>query len=330
MEKKNSNTHPAAKSQNADTHPAASKASYIPVPVDGFEFPVGASFISLNKLYLNMIHWHWHEEVEFIVVDKGQVTLKMPDETILLSPGDGAFFNQNRLHSLRACNGEENALYTLKFHPAFLFGYGQTTMSAKYLTPVLSSPVLHYLILRKEDSASSEMLALIRNTLASCLSKAFGYELEVKSLLCRLWKLLLPFATPGEEISAVSSNQAAVDGIRIKQALSFIEKKHMEPLTLEEIAASIHVSKSECCRCFQRSIGISPFEYLLKFRIFESTRKIMRQDDAAKSISTLAASVGFNSTSYYNKLFKKYLNCTPSEYKKSLQKFAQKNPENTL
>lgn len=329
--KKNTKS-PLSPKENENKNAASADSgntSYVPVPVDGFDFPVGASFISLDKLHLNIIHWHWHEEIEFLIINSGHVLLIMSDETILLSPGEGVFLNQNQLHSLRARDGENCSLYTLKFHPAFLFGYGQTTLSAKYLTPVLSSPDLHYLMLREDDPVSSEILTLVSDTLACCLAKRFGYELKVKSLLCSLWALLLPFATPAKELSG-TSGQASLDGTRIKQALSFIEEKHMEPLTLEEIASSIHVSKSECCRCFQRSIGITPFEYLLKFRIFESTKKMMRQDEVAKSISTLAASVGFNSTSYYNKLFKKYLNCTPSEYKKSLQKFASKNPENTL
>ena len=46
---------------------------------------------------------------------------------------------------------------------------------------------------------------------------------------------------------------------------------------------------------------------------------MMRGSAEADSIADLAASVGFNSPSYYNKLFRKYLNCTPTEYKKTLQ-----------
>ncbi len=238
---------------------------------------------------------------------------------IPLAPGEGFFLNQNQLHSIRSADKEACTLHTLKFHPSFLFGYGKTGMSAKYLTPVLSSPFLHFLILKKQDDATKEMLRLAQDTYFYCTEKKFGYELAVKSLLCCFWKLLLPFATPRKG-AVTELPHVSMDSARIKEAILFIEKKHMEPLTLEEISASIHVSKSECCRCFRRSLGLTPFEYLMKYRIFESTRKIMRGDEAAKSISTLAASVGFNSTSYYNKLFKKYLNCTPTEYIKSIQK----------
>lgn len=266
-----------------------------------------------------MIRWQWHDEIELTIVTSGHALLRLSDQNIPLAPGEGFFLNQNQLHSIRSADKEACTLHTLKFHPSFLFGYGKTGMSAKYLTPVLSSPFLHFLILKKQDDATKEMLRLAQDTYFYCTEKKFGYELAVKSLLCCFWKLLLPFAAPRKG-AVTELPHVSMDSARIKEAILFIEKKHMEPLTLEEISASIHVSKSECCRCFRRSLGLTPFEYLMKYRIFESTRKIMRGDEAAKSISTLAASVGFNSTSYYNKLFKKYLNCTPTEYIKSIQK----------
>lgn len=294
-------------------------ALFSPAPASDITFPVSAYPTDLSQLYMRMIRWQWHDEIEITLVKSGSAILRLADQTIQLLPGEGFFLNQNRLHSIRSANKEACILHTIKFHPSFLFGYGKTNMSAKYLTPVLSSAFLHFLVLKEADVATRKMHQMARDAFSCFMEKEFGYELAVKSQLCYFWKLLLPFAAPPAGATAEAPHVSA-DSTRIKQAILFIEKKHMEPLTLEEIAASIHVSKSECCRCFQRSLGLTPFEYLMKFRIFESTRKIMRGDEAAASISTLAASVGFNSASYYNKLFKKYLNCTPTEYKKSLQK----------
>lgn len=313
-----------------DTTNTLSTSLYTPVPVDGFEFPIAAALIHLSQLSMGFIHWHWHEEVEFILIQSGTVKVQLPDETLLLSPGDGMFFTQNLLHSIRPSGQEDCSLFTLKFHPAFLFGYGHTSMAAKYLTPVLSSPSLRYLVLRKEDAVMDEMLHLVRETLDCCFTKNYGYELKTKSNLCILWNHLLSFVKISPDTASFPSSQSAADSARVKEAILFIQERYMEPLTLEEIAAAIHVSKSECCRCFQRSLGITPFEYLMKYRIFESTKKIMRGDQEADSIASLASSVGFNSTSYYNKVFKKYLNCTPTEYKKSLQDAPTKNPEDVM
>ena len=89
-----------------------------------------------------------------------------------------------------------------------------------------------------------------------------------------------------------------------------------DPRTLDDIARSIHISKSECCRCFQRVLRQTPFEYLLKYRIFHAAKLIQHQDPSANSISNLAITVGFGNISYFNKVFKRYLRMTPTEYKR--------------
>lgn len=291
---------------------------YTPVPVENFDFPVGAHFLDLANLSMRFIRWHWHEEVEFIIIYSGDALLKLPDKDIPLSKGDGIFINQNCLHSIHSAGTESCTLYTLKFHPAFLFGYGETVFSSKYLTPILSSQDFHYLVLRRNDRALFEMLSLAKRVYDCCQKKTHGYELRARGYLCLLWERLLPFCSSDSSQVSAGSSHSITDSNRIKEAIRFIERSYMEPLTLEDIAASIHVSKSECCRCFKRALGMTPFEYLMKYRIFASTKKIISGDEAASSISTLATSVGFNSSSYYNKLFKKHLKCTPTEYIHSL------------
>ena len=294
------------------------------------DFPVGAFFVNLSKMHLPLVNWHWHEEVEFIIINNGQANIQFSDESLLLSPGEGIFVNQNSLHSIQGIGNEECSFYTLKFQPTFLFGYYQTYLASQYLSPVLSSPKLHYLFMKEEDKSTGELLNLVNDTLAYMLFKRFGYELKVKSLLCDIWFHLLQLTKSAERETNPLSQRAATDSTRIKQAMLYIEEHHMEQLTLDEIANSIHISKSECCRCFQRSLGLTPFEYLLKFRIFESTRKMIGDDKELVSIASLASSVGFNSVSYYNKLFKKYMNCTPTEYRKNLKNALEKKPEASL
>jgi YesN/AraC family two-component response regulator len=54
----------------------------------------------------------------------------------------------------------------------------------------------------------------------------------------------------------------------------------------------------------------------MKYRIIQATKHI--QKNTYDSISDIAGAVGFNNISYFNKVFKKFMKCTPSEYKKSL------------
>ena len=57
---------------------------------------------------------------------------------------------------------------------------------------------------------------------------------------------------------------------------------------------------------------------------------IQDNDPAYRNISDLAFNVGFNNVSYFNKVFKQYVKCTPSEYKKNLKNASGKSAENIM
>ena len=78
---------------------------------------------------------------------------------------------------------------------------------------------------------------------------------------------------------------------------------------------AISSRESECCRCFARTLQMTPFEYLMKYRILEATKKMIETIKNPMSIADIALSVGFNNVSYFNKLFKKFLGCTPTYYR---------------
>lgn len=289
----------------------------VPRPFQEPDYPVDTYYFQISMLSMLMVRWHWHEEVELILVKSGEAWVKTEDSNVVLKEGQAMFINQNLLHSIRSSGGNDGEVYSLRFHPSFLFGYEKQSLSSKYLAPLANSSYFKYLILDGQTPASSEMLQLVRRAVNVDLERAFGYELEMKSLLSRFWFLMLPNAI-SQKPSPAPTHAATFDSLRIKTAIRYIEDHHTDAITLEEIADSIHISKSECCRCFKRTLGITPFEYLMKYRIFESARKMQQKEAVAETISDLAASVGFNSPSYFNKIFKKYLKCTPLQYKRKI------------
>lgn len=294
---------------------AKSDSVFMPTRNENVDFPVTAYFSDLSRMYSGVIRWHWHEEIEIIIINSGQCNVMIDNITIPLNAGQGIMINQNVLHSIRPINDEQCTFYSLIFLPIFLLGYSATYYSSLYLTPILSSSDLKYITLEESVDWQEELIAHLNNAIAANLTRKFGYELITKAELCLFWAGILEHYASENTAKSKNISENSLDSIRVKQALMFIEEHHMEPISLLEIADSIHVSKSECCRCFKRTLRMTPIEYVMRYRIFEATRKIKRGDEESKSMSTLAMSVGFNNASYFNKLFKKYLNCTPSQYK---------------
>lgn len=282
-------------------------------------YPIHVCFIELAKMYMQRIHWHWHAEIEIIIVNHGEVYFMTDDQKIRLKAGQGILVNQNIMHSVHPVNSDCNcSLYSTTFHPSFLFGYGNTVMSGKYLAPILSSPVFRTMLLDEQDTVSAQIMDLVNSVIAVNMTKKYGYELATKSYLCQLWVILLEYVIP-QNIQKHKNTNLSLDESRVKEAIMYIEDHYSERVTLDDLSASIHISKSECCRCFKRTLQITPIEYLMKYRIFKAANMIQKDDPHSHSISDLAFAVGFNNASYFNKVFRQYLNCTPSEYKRNIR-----------
>lgn len=276
------------------------------------DYPVNARYLDLRKSYMNWIRWHWHEEMEILIVEQGIAKISTDDATYEVRPGQGIIINQNVMHCIHAKEQNICTFHSLVFHPDFIFGHKNIYLQAQYLLPVQNYQLFKIFCLDGSASWHKRMLETINDVIKVNQDKNFGYEIATKGYLCHFWTKLI-CQLPQEEISDMP--RISPDEPRVKEAMLFIRTHHAEPLTLQEIADSIHVSKSECCRCFARTLQMSPFEYLMKYRIYESTKKLMDSEQNSESIADLALSVGFNNTSYFNKLFKKFLGCTPTYYR---------------
>ena len=274
------------------------------------DYPVNARCLDLRKSYMSWIRWHWHEEME--IVDQGIAEVSTDDATYLIKPGQGLIINQNIMHCIHAHNEKSCTFHSLVFHPDYIFGHKNNYLQTEYLLPIQSYRLFKAFFLDESAPWHERMLQMLKEVIGLNLDQHFGYEIATKGYLCHFWVELLR-QIPHADAPIVS--RVSPDEQRVKEAMLFIRTHYAEPLSLQEIADSIHVSKSECCRCFARTLQMSPFEYLMKYRIYESTKKLMDSEQYFASIAELAASVGFNNTSYFNKLFKKYLGCTPTYYR---------------
>ena len=100
---------------------------------------------------------------------------------------------------------------------------------------------------------------------------------------------------------------------RIRKMLEYIQDNYDQNIGLDEIAEHVNICKSECCRFFKKHMNMTIFEYLMYLRI-QNSLPLLERDE---SVTSAAGIVGFSSTAYYGQIFKRYMNCTPREYKKN-------------
>jgi len=86
-----------------------------------------------------------------------------------------------------------------------------------------------------------------------------------------------------------------------------------ENYSVEELAKNIGLSRSMLYRRLKRLTGKSASEYIKERRL--TLAKKMLEDNAG-TVSEIACNTGFNSPSYFTKVFKKYYQITPGELRK--------------
>lgn len=277
--------------------------------------------------------------VRALLMLAGQAQASIAKNTKALREGDGLIFTGKLPAQLRPEGSASAEACLLEFNPLFLFDQAGPLIR-RYLTPVLESGP--ELTLDASQPLHSQALEHLRLAVKLHRDKSPGFELAVKGSLCHFWFLLLRLLSAGcatadpiqpesliplpgglkESLSILpwpdKGTAAPEDRERLQNALRFFEAHYAEPVSLDMIAQSVSLSRSECCRCFKRALGITPFEYLQRYRIHMALCKLRDKDTDAETVSGLSASVGFNSSSYFSKTFKQLMGCTPLEYKKRL------------
>ena len=101
----------------------------------------------------------------------------------------------------------------------------------------------------------------------------------------------------------------------ITRAKQFITEHQTEELSLEQVAKSVNTSKFYFCKVFKKSTGINFTDYLSRVRIEKSKNLLLNPN---LRVSEIAFEVGFQSLTHFNRVFKKILGQSPTEYRSQL------------
>ncbi len=110
----------------------------------------------------------------------------------------------------------------------------------------------------------------------------------------------------------------------ILKAKDMIDHRYHQNLTLEEIARSVSISPFYFCRLFREELGVSFTEYLTKVRLVKAIDLLAQ----GLSVKECSFAVGYNDPNYFSRIFRKYYQVTPSEYRGDLLKKEQGDNEN--
>jgi AraC-like DNA-binding protein/DNA-binding response OmpR family regulator len=99
----------------------------------------------------------------------------------------------------------------------------------------------------------------------------------------------------------------------VKRAVLYFQQNYNRPLSRWEVAEAIGASEDYLSRVFHREMGVSPWEYLNRYRILQAKELLRRTDDRIKIV---ARRVGFTDPAYFSRVFRKVVGTSPSAYRK--------------
>jgi len=248
-----------------------------------------------------------HDFYEFAYIDDGSLFCCFDEETVELKQGDFLLISPYHRHYYEAD----------PHHSAMLF-----IVCFRCNSDILSVLDHKIALSRGEKSIVSELMKEAKNAfvfpfrekLKLLETPVFGAQQLVESNIERLLVTLVRKEMKENENVQLVMNSLELEDHLVKDVVSLLKEHLYARITLEEICRQSYYSKTFLNSVFKKNTGTSIMYYYNRLKI-EEAKRLLRENG---SPSVIATRLGFESATYFTKVFKKYTGMTPTSYKKTV------------
>jgi len=146
-------------------------------------------------------------------------------------------------------------------------------------------------------------------------------ELQAKRTLDALTRILRPPSSETLRRVEITNVPLPLEGrfragnnqqLALRPAINYVEAHFRTKINAGRVAGLCGMSPSYFSRAFRTAYGITFQEYLMRLRTREAYRLL---NNPNASVTDVAYTVGFNDVSYFGRMFKRYYNMSPSDYR---------------
>lgn len=272
------------------------------IPHGTEDFPFQYYQEDIRQFDFGKIDWHWHQEFEFVSVTEGTITCFIGNCEHILEAGDGLFINSGMMHKFEG--SDIGVIPNILFAPGFL-APETSRIYESYIRPFVISGISH-MVFRSENGWQQKLLDMLSRIYLLADEQNYGWEMKVHVLAVEIWEELVLHRA--ESITVEKTGITKLSQARLRQMTHFMETNFQEKISLEQIARSASISKSEVLRCFKDVIHTSPIRYLNTYRLRKAKELLLTTE---KTVTEIAVSVGFDNVSYFDRMFRREYGTSP-------------------
>jgi len=99
----------------------------------------------------------------------------------------------------------------------------------------------------------------------------------------------------------------------VRKAMAYLHEHYMEPISLEDAAHYVSMSKEYLARCFRQEMGITLVTYLNRYRVNQAKAMLEKGE---RNLTEIALETGFSSSAYFSRVFRQEVGMSPRDYKR--------------
>lgn len=244
---------------------------------------------------------HWHKELEIIRVISGKLDLYVSNTHLTLVENDIAFVNCKSLH-----RGEpDNCVYECIVCDLAMMVKKSNEIFSAYINPIILGNRVIDTVIKPCGSKLYMNICLLFDILKN---EPKYYELSTMGALFTIFEQLYQ---NGAINQAKISKKISAQTLIISELVMWIDRNYAEHITLDLLSQKAGVTPNYLCRIFKEYTEKTPIEYVNSVRIDNVCYEIKW---GQKNITEAAIDNGYNSLSYFCKVFKKYKGISAKKY----------------
>lgn len=244
---------------------------------------------------------HWHDEWQFSIITKGNVRFQIQGTDVLLRKGDGIFINSGVIHEVHALEKEASYIcwnISVRLLPNYFHEIYRNSISQNRHLP--------YVLLSSQVMWQQQLMDAIKAGYTLFKMKEQNYELAIYEQFIKTVRTL------SSHYIGQSRQSNIVFDERVKTIVQYIHHHYDQKVTLRQLASAALLSEGETIRLFKKYLHVTPFQYLLRYRLNRSKEYLLFTDNTITAIGLI---VGFSGASYYIEQFKKVFSMTPKQFR---------------